>query len=63
VAANEERYKESQIQYMAGQISFIDLSNVEQSMVDAQQNQLQYLRNANNKKLSLENLLGVGLED
>jgi outer membrane protein TolC len=48
---------------MAGQISFIDLANVEQSMVDAQQNQLQYLRNANNKKLALENLLGVGLEE
>jgi len=63
LAANEERYKESQIKYMAGQISFIDLENVEQSMVDAQQKHLQYLRNANNKKLSLENFLGVGLED
>jgi len=62
LAANEERYKESQIKYTAGQISFIDLANVEQSMVDARQNQLQYLRNANNKKLALENLLGVGLE-
>lgn len=61
--ANEERYKESQIKYQAGQISFLDLSNVEQSMVDAQQNQLQYLRNANTKKSSLENLLGVGLEE
>jgi len=61
--ANEERYKESQIKYMAGQISFIDLETVEQSMVDAQQNQLQYLRNANNGKASLENLLGVGLEE
>jgi outer membrane protein TolC len=63
VAANEERYKESQIKYMAGKISFTDLTNVEQSMVDAQQNQLQYLRNANNSKFALENLLGVGLED
>jgi outer membrane protein TolC len=63
VAADEERYKESQIKYMAGQISFTDLATVEQSMVDAQQNQLQYLRNANNNKFSLENLLGVGLED
>ena len=61
--ANEERYNESQIKYMAGKISFIDLENVEQSMVDAQQNQLQYLRSANNKKLSLEKILGVGLED
>lgn len=61
--ANEERYQESQIKYQAGQISFLDLSNVEQSMVDAQQNQLQYLRNANTKKSALENLLGVGLEE
>lgn len=61
--ANEERYQESQVKYMAGKISFIDLENVEQSMVDAQQNQLQYLRNANNKRSSLENLLGVGLEE
>ena len=62
LTANEERYKESQIKYMAGQISFIDLESVEQSMVDAQQNQLQFLRNANTSKASLENLLGVGLE-
>ncbi|MFA6434872.1 MAG: TolC family protein [Elusimicrobiales bacterium] len=61
--ANEERYKESQIQYMAGKISFIDLENVEQSMVDNQLNQLQFLQNANNRKIALENLLGVGLED
>jgi outer membrane protein TolC len=63
VTANEERYKESQIKYMAGQVGFTDLANVEQSMVDAQQNQLQYLRNANNNMFSLENLLGVGLEE
>jgi len=63
IAASEERYKESQIKYMAGQISFADLAIVEQSMVDAQQNQLQYLRNANNGKAALEALLGAGLED
>jgi outer membrane protein TolC len=61
--ANEERYRESQIKYMAGQISFIDLENVEQSMVDNQLNQLQFLQNANTKKIALENLLGVGLEN
>jgi len=60
--ANEERYKESQIKYMAGRISFIDLENVEQSMVDNQLNQLQFLLNVNTKKIALENLLGVGLE-
>ena len=61
--ANEERYKESQIKYMAGRISFLDLANIEQSMVDAQQNHLQYLKAANTRKSALENLLGVGLEE
>ncbi|MBI4802024.1 MAG: TolC family protein [Elusimicrobia bacterium] len=61
--ANEERYKESQIKYMAGQIRFLDLANIEQSMVDAQQNHLRYLRDANTRKSALENLLGLGLEE
>ena len=60
--ANEERYKESQIKYMAGKISFIDLENVEQSMVDNQLNQLQFLLNVNTRKIALEKLLGVGLD-
>ncbi len=59
--ANEERYKESQIHYMAGQISFIDLENIEQSLVDSQLNQLNLLKNANSTKIAVENLLGVGL--
>ncbi len=63
LGANEERYKESQIQYQAGQMNFIDLENIEQSLVDAQLNQLVYLRNAYTSKISLESLLGVGLED
>ncbi|HOW88755.1 MAG TPA: TolC family protein [Elusimicrobiales bacterium] len=61
--ANEERYKESQIKYMAGKISFLDLENVEQSLVDNQLNQLQYLQNASVKKIAVENRLGIGLED
>ena len=60
-SANEERYKESQIQYMAGQISYIDLENIEQSLVDSQLNQLSFLKNANTAKIAVENLLGVGL--
>lgn len=60
--AGEERYKEAQINYMSGNISFIDLETVEQNMVDAQQNQLQYIKNANVQRISLENLLGVTLE-
>jgi multidrug efflux system outer membrane protein len=59
--ANEERYKESQIFYMAGQISFIDLETIEQNLVDSQLNQLSQLKNAGTAKISLENLLGVGL--
>lgn len=59
--ASEERYKESQIKYMAGKISFLDLENIEQNLVDARLNQLEYLKNANTRKLAVENLLGVGL--
>jgi outer membrane protein TolC len=61
--ANEERYKEAQIKYMAGKISFIDLENVEQNFVDSDLNQLDYARTAHSRKLSLEQLLGVGIED
>jgi outer membrane protein TolC len=46
---------------MAGKISFLDLENIEQNLVDARLNQLEYLKNANTRKLSVENLLGVGL--
>lgn len=60
--ANEERYKEAQIKYMAGKISFIDLMNVEQNFVDSDLNQLDYARAAHARKASLEQLLGVGVE-
>jgi len=61
--ANEERFKEAQIKYMAGKISFIDLENVEQSFVDSDLNQLDYVRTAHSRKLALEQLLGVGIEE
>ena len=61
--ANEERYQESQIKYQAGQMSFIDLETTEQSLVDARLNQLSFFKNANNSRISLESLLGVGLEE
>lgn len=60
--ANEERYKEAQIKYMAGKISFLDLENVEQNFVDSDLNQLDYARTAHSRKASLEQLLGVGVE-
>lgn len=56
--ANEERYKEGQIQYMAGNLSFIDLENLEQNMIDSRLNYLNYIKNAQLKKLALERLLG-----
>ena len=61
--ANEERFKEAQIKYMAGKISFIDLENVEQNFVDSDLNQLDYARSAHSRKLALEQLLGVGVEE
>ncbi len=60
--ADEERYKESQIKYQAGKMSFIDLETTEQSLVDAQLNQLSYFKKANTSKISLESLIGIGLE-
>ncbi|MDD2805222.1 MAG: TolC family protein [Elusimicrobiales bacterium] len=60
--ANEERYREAQIKYMAGKISFIDLMNVEQNFVDSDLNQLDYARTAHGRKAALEQLLGVGVE-
>lgn len=59
--ASEARYKESQIKYMAGKMSFLDLETIERNLVSARLNQLEYLRNANTRKLAVENLLGVGL--
>ncbi len=59
--ANEERYMEAQIKYMAGKISFIDLDNIEQNLVDARLNRLEYLKNTNIKKNSIDKLLGVEL--
>jgi hypothetical protein len=47
---------------MSGNMSFINFETVEQNLVDAQQNQLQYLKTANEQKINLENLLGVTLE-
>ena len=60
--ADEERYKESQIKYQAGQMSFIDLETTEQTLVDAQLNQLSFFKKANTSKISLESLIGIGLE-
>jgi len=63
LAANEERYKESFINYMAGNISFIDLESIEQTLIESRRNQLSYLKNANVNKITLESLLGITLEE
>ncbi len=59
--ANEERYKETQVKYMAGKVSFIDLENIEQNLIDARLNRLEYLKNANLKKNYVNKLLGIEL--
>ncbi|MCG2724699.1 MAG: TolC family protein [Elusimicrobia bacterium] len=59
--ANEERYKETQVKYMAGKLSFLDLENIEQNLVDARLNRLEYIKNANFKKNYLNKLLGIEL--
>jgi outer membrane protein TolC len=63
LAANQERYSEAQIKYMAGKISFLDLANVEQNFVDTDLSALDNARAAHARKLALEQLLGKGLEE
>lgn len=59
--ANEERYKETQVKYMAGKVSFFDLENIEKNLVDARLNRLSYLKNVIFKKNSIDNILGIEL--
>ena len=61
--ATEECYKEAQITYRAGKLSFIDLDNKEQAFATTDSNQFNYARTAYNSKLELEQLLGVGVEE
>lgn len=61
--ANEERYSEAQVRYMAGRVGFQDLQTIEQNFVDSELNQLEYARQAHARKLALEQLLGVGMEE
>lgn len=61
--ATEECYKEAQIKYMAGKLSFIDLDSKEQAFVSSDLAQLRLARTAHNSKLALEQLLGVGVEE
>lgn len=61
--ATTERYREAQIKYMAGKINFLDLENLDQNLVDAELNRIEYLKTANLKKILLEKILGATLED
>lgn len=63
LTATEECYKEAQITYMAGKLSFIDLDSKEQAFATTDSNQFNYARAAYNSKLELEQLLGVGVEE
>lgn len=58
VEANEERYKEGQIKYMAGKMSFIDLEKLEQDMIDSTLNDIEYIKNVYLRKITIERLLG-----
>lgn len=60
--ANEERYKEAQIKYMAGKMSYIDLENIERNLIDSKQNYIECIKNVYIKKVSLENLIGIKLD-
>lgn len=61
--ANEERYNEAMIKYMAGKMSYIDLENIEQNLIDSRQNYTDYIKNVYIKKINLENLISVGIEE
>lgn len=63
LAANDERYREAQVRYLAGKVGFTDMANVEQNFVDSDLSQLDYARAAYSRKAALEQLLGVGVEE
>lgn len=60
--ANEERYEEALIKYMAGKMSYVDLENMEQNLIDSKQNYTNYLKNVYMKKITLDALLSEKLE-
>jgi outer membrane protein len=61
LAANEERYKEAEVKYKAGKMSYIDLENIEQNLIDSNQNYNNYLQNVYLKKVAFESLLNKKL--
>jgi outer membrane protein len=62
LSANEERYQESLIKYMAGKMSYVDLENMEQNLIDSKQSYINYLKNVYLKKINLDYLLSEKLE-
>jgi outer membrane protein TolC len=62
LSANEERYQESLIKYMAGKMSYVDLENMEQNLIDSKQSYINYLKNIYLKKINLDYLLSEKLE-
>ncbi|HOJ85298.1 MAG TPA: TolC family protein [Elusimicrobiales bacterium] len=59
--ANEERYNEAVVKYMAGKMSYIDLENMEQNLIDSRQNYTEYIKNVYIKKVNLEALMSKPL--
>lgn len=60
--ASEERFAEAQIKYLAGKMSYLDLENIEQNLIDARQNMNEYTKNVFMKKINLEYLVGEELK-
>ncbi len=59
--ASEERFSEAQIKYLAGKMSYIDLENIEQNLIDARQNINEYKKTLFLKKINFEYLCGIPL--
>lgn len=56
--ASEERFNEAKVRYLAGKISYIDLENIEQNLIDARQSIIEYTKNLFLKKVNFDYLLG-----
>lgn len=60
--ASEERFNEASVKYLAGKISYIDLENIEQNLIDARQNITEYTKNVFLKRINFDYLTGVILK-
>jgi len=61
--AARRRHEESEIQYLAGTLTFQNWQDVESELVSAEQSYLSSLKSANISRIQMDNLLGVPLGD